>query len=491
MGADCILAIDQGTSGTKTIIVNSQGEIIRKTEVELKSYFPKSGFVEQDPEQIYQNVLDSVRRCLEEFTCRIICCGISNQRETFLLWDDSGQPLCPAVVWQCKRSIEICERLRRTGIEQEIKERTGLIIDPYFSGTKLIWLYENNPSVKNAILQGTAFFGTVDSWLLFKLTKRRKHCTDYTNACRTLVFNLDTLDWDAFLIKEFGLGNLRLPEARPSSDQFGETDFGGLISYSVPITSMIGDSHAAAFGEGCFSAGTAKATLGTGTSILMNTESKRINSKGGMVSTICWSMHKRVDYALEGIIVTTGGSIKWLRDQLGLFTDSRKTEAMAKSVADNNGVYLIPAFSGLGAPHWRMRAKAAILNLTFDCNKNHIVRAALESIPYQIKDVITVMEQDSGIELKTLKVDGAVSANGFVVQFLADLLDTPVENVGVQEVSALGAAYLAGLQAGVFKGIDEIESLRGVPKRIKPSTKKVYVKRWYEQWQDKIEQIVL
>ncbi len=489
MGADYILAIDQGTSGTKTVIFDKRGEIIRKATTELKSYFPQSGFVEQNPEEIYQNVLDSVRNCLEGFSDRITCCGISNQRETFLLWDDSGRSLCPAVVWQCKRSIEICKRLKDSGIEEEIIKRTGLIVDPYFSGTKLIWLLENNPSVNESIQSGKAFFGTVDSWLLFKLTKGKKYRTDYTNACRTLFFNLDTLDWDEFLIKEFGLERLRLPEALPSSSRFGETDFEGLIPYSLPITSMIGDSHAAAFGEGCFSAGTAKATLGTGTSILMNTESRRISSKAGMVSTICWSTQNRVDYALEGIIVTTGGTIKWLRDQLGLFADSPRTEAMARSIPDNNGVYLIPAFSGLGAPHWKMSAKAAILNLTFDCDKNHIVRAALESIPYQIKDVITVMENDSDIELKSLKVDGAISANGFVVQFLADLLNTSVENAGIQEVSALGAAYLAALEAGIFADINDIETLRSTPKSIKPSSQRAKVERWYEQWQNEIEHI--
>jgi len=486
---DYILAIDQGTSGTKTVILSTEGEIVQKSTTELKSYFPRSGFVEQDPDEIYQNVLDSVRECVEGFTDRITACGISNQRETFLLWDDSGRPLCPAVVWQCKRSIEICERLKDTGIEEEIIKRTGLIVDPYFSGTKLIWLIENDTTVKEAIQSGKALFGTIDSWLLFKLTKGQKYGTDYTNACRTLFFNLDTLQWDDFLVEQFGLERLQLPATLPSSSLFGETDFHGLIPYSVPIMSMIGDSHAAAFGEGCFSAGTAKATLGTGTSILMNTENRRISSKAGMVSTICWSTKNRVDFALEGIIVTTGGTIKWLRDQLELFADSSQTGAMARSLEDNNGVYLIPAFSGLGAPHWKMSAKASIRGLTFDCDKTHIVRAALESIPYQIKDVITVMENDSGIELKSLKVDGAISANGFVVQFLADLLNAPVENVGIQEMSALGAAYLAGLGAGIFADISDIEALRGTPKITKPSSQSAQVDRWYGQWQDEIQRI--
>ena len=489
MGAEYTLAVDQGTSGTKTVIMNDKGQIVRKATAELKSYFPQSGFVEQNPQEIYQNVVDSATKCLEGFSHRISCCGISNQRETFLLWDESGQPLSQAVVWQCKRSIGICDRLRKSGIEEQLGPRTGLIVDPYFSGTKLIWLNENDSKVKNAIRQGKAFFGTVDTWLLFKLSKGQKYRTDYTNACRTLFFNLETLDWDAFLLKEFGLQNLRLPAALPSASRFGETDFDGLLPYTVPITSMIGDSHAAAFGERCFSAGTAKATLGTGTSILMNTESKRITSEAGMVTTICWSTQERVDYALEGIIVTTGGTVKWLRDQLGLFADSVQTEAMARSVSDNNGVYLIPAFSGLGAPYWKMSAKAAILNLTFDCDKNHIVRAALESIPYQIKDVISVMEKDSGIELNTLKVDGAISANSFVVQFLSDLLDTTVERYEVQEVSALGAAYLAALQVGIFENLAQIEGFEVGSKRIEPSNNKGTVDQWHKQWQNKISSV--
>jgi glycerol kinase len=489
MGTNYILAIDQGTSGTKTVLFDNRGKILRKATVELTSYFPQTGFVEQDPQEIYENVLESVRQCLGGISEPVSCCGISNQRETFVLWDGQGQPLCPAIVWQCKRSIDICNRLRSTGIEEEISIRTGLIIDPYFSGTKLMWLLENDPGVKTVVRQGKALFGTIDSWLLFKLTDGRAYQTDYTNACRTLFFNLESLDWDAFLLQEFGLLKLRLPEPRPSTDQYGETNFAGLLSNSVPITAMIGDSHAAAFGEGCFSAGTAKATLGTGTSILMNTERRKISSKAGMVTTICWSTQDRVDFALEGIIVTTGGTIKWLRDQLGLFAESPQTEEMARSVADNNGVYLIPAFSGLGAPHWKMSAKAAILNLTFDCDKNHVVRAALESIPYQIKDVITVMERDSGIKLKSLNVDGAISANTFVVQFLADLLGTPVENAGIQDVSALGAAYLAGLSAGIFKDIGELEELKGGTRRFEPSLSTAEVQHCYRQWQKSIKKI--
>ncbi len=472
-----ILAIDQGTSGTKAVVFDQASRIVAKATEPLASSFPRPGFVEQDPAEIYRNVLASVKTCLEQFRTnvsddltQIVTCGISNQRETLCLWDTSGKPLCNAIVWQCKRSVDICNRLKGSTVEQEVVKRTGLIIDPYFSGTKLIWLYENDPRIKKAIDAGRALFGTVDTWLLYKLTKGQRFLTDYTNASRTLFFNIDRLDWDQDLLGQFNLGNLKLPEARPSSFSFGVSDFEGLLPGEIPISAMIGDSHAAAFGEGCFSSGTAKATLGTGCSILLNTGSKRIASTTGMVTTICWSTADRVDYALEGIIVTCGATINWLRDSLGLFADSKETEAMARSVPNTNGAYLVPAFSGLGAPHWLMDLKAAIVGLTFGCDKNHIVRAALESIPYQIKDVIAAMEQDSGIALEALRVDGGITANRFVMQFLADLLGTDVVNIGIPDVSALGAAYMAGLQQGLFDGIDQLANLNITQKSFQPGS---------------------
>jgi len=492
-----ILAIDQGTSGTKAVIFDSRGQIAAKAAEPLKSYFPQPGFVEQDPHEIYQNVLGSLKKCLEEFTgngsgnlADITCCGISNQRETLVLWDDSGEPICNAVVWQCKRSVDICNRLKNSELENEVIGRTGLIIDPYFSGTKLIWLYENNSQVKDVVDTGKAYFGTVDSWLLFKLTGGRSYFTDYTNASRTLIFNIHDLAWDGYLLERFNLQNLNLPRAHPSGYSFGQTDFEGLLPNSIEISAMIGDSHAAAFGEGCFEPGTAKATMGTGSSILLNTGSEPVRSKAGMVTTICWSMPGRVDYALEGIIVTCGATINWLRDRLGLFADSRETEQMAMSVKNNNGVYLVPAFSGLGAPYWKMDAKAAILGLTLGCDKNHLVRAALESIPLQIKDVIAAMEQDSGITLQELKVDGGITANRFVMQFLADLLNTNIVNIGMEEVSALGAAYLAGLRHGIFKDIDQLESLNIGGKQFSPNTDVKGAQASYEGWKKAVQQLL-
>lgn len=491
-----ILAIDQGTSGTKAVLFDNQGQIAAKATSPLKSYYPHPGFVEQDPEEIFQCSIDATKLCINQFTAQngkisdIVTCGISNQRETFILWDKTGKPLCPAVIWQCKRSVDICEHLKNTSIEKEIINKTGLIADPYFSGTKLIWLYENNPQIKDAITSGDAYFGTVDTWLLFKLTNGAQYYIDYTNASRTLFFNINTLQWDLDLLELLSLTGLNLPEAKPSANLFGTSDFGGLFPKSLTISAMIGDSHAAAMGEGCFDAGTAKATMGTGCSILLNTGSKRIQSKQGMVTTICWSTQDRVDYALEGVIVTCGATIKWIRDQLGLFVDNHETEAMAQSIPDSNGVALIPAFSGLGTPYWRMDLNAAIVGLTLGCDKKHIVRAALESIPIQIKDVIDAMQVDSGIPLAGLNVDGGITANTFVMQFLADLLNVNVTNIGIEEVSALGAAYLAGLQSNVFGNLDELTRLNQDKEIFSPVPNHTQANDAYKQYQKFLQMLL-
>lgn len=497
MGSRYVLAVDQGTSGTKAVVFDDQGRIAAKATEPLKSYFPHPGFVEQDPLEIYDNVLAAVKACVGKFQRAtsagldtIAACGISNQRETLVLWEEAGEPLCNAVVWQCKRSVEICDRLKGSAVEGEIRRRTGLIIDPYFSGTKLLWLKENDSRIAEAIDAGRVMFGTVDTWLLYKLTGGRSYLTDHTNASRTLLFNIDELQWDRYLLEQFGLEGLRLPEAKPSSYEYGRTDFEGALPEAIPISAMIGDSHAAAFGEGCFSSGTAKATLGTGCSILMNTGPKRIEPAKGTVATICWSMPDRVDYALEGIIVTCGATIQWLRDQLGLFAGSAETQDMALAVTDNGGVYLVPAFSGLGAPHWRMDLRAAILGLTLGADKRHIVRAALESIPYQIQDVMTVMEQDSGIGLRQLRADGGITANRFVMQFLADLLGVAVVNIGIPDVSALGAALLAALHEGLFTDIEQLKALRIDRQTYAPGPDRENVQVWHAGWKRAVEQLL-
>jgi glycerol kinase len=497
MDSRYILAIDQGTSGTKVVVFDGQGRVAAQATEPLKSCFPHPGFVEQDPLEIYSNVLAAVKACLQGFQLRasqtldtIAACGISNQRETFVLWEASGEPLCNAVVWQCKRSVAICDRLKGSPLENEIRRRTGLIVDPYFSGTKLLWLQENDSRIAEAIRAGRALFGTVDTWLLYKLTGGRSYLTDHTNASRTLLFNINELQWDRHLLEQFGLQNLQLPETKPSSWDYGRTDFGGLLPRAIPISAMIGDSHAAAFGEGCFSSGTAKATLGTGCSILLNTGSKRIEPTQGTVATICWSVPGRVEYALEGIIVTCGATIVWLRDQLGLFARSGETQEMALSVRDNGGVYLVPAFSGLGAPHWRMDLRAAVLGLTLGSDKRHIARAALESIPYQIRDVMTVMERDSGIRLQQLRVDGGITANRFVMQFLTDLLGVDVVNIGIPDVSALGAAFLAGLHEGLFQDIEQLERLSIGRQTYYPGLEWESVQGWYQGWRRAVQQLL-
>lgn len=499
-----VIAIDQGTSSTKTIIFNEEGNAVAKGHVDLQTSYFDNGFVEQNPEYIYKNVTDSVEACLTDFSCKgfniseIISGGISNQRETFVLWDKSGKALAPAVVWACKRSINICQKLIADeystppsgGWETLIKQKTGLIIDPYFSATKLLWLLENDDILKEKLRNGDIYFGTVDCWLLYKMTDGKSFKTDYTNAHRTLFFNIHTLQWDKEILELWGLEKLNLPEVCPSSFSFGTWNFAfENKSISLEISSLIGDSHAATFGEGCFEAGTAKVTLGTGSSIMMNTGSKPVISNHGMLSTICWSTENRLDFALEGAIVACGSTIEWIKNELNLFKDVAETEEMAMKVADNAGVYLIPAFSGLGAPHWQMNRKASIEGMTFGTSKNHIVRAALESIPYQIKDVIVAMNQDMGTDLKSISVNGGLTRNNFVIHFLADLLGVSLKKQKNPDVSALGAAYLSGLKSGVYQSIEQLQQLnQSKTEEILPDFENEIVKIGYKGWKEKIEQ---
>ena len=475
------------------MIFDEAGTAISKGTEPLHTSYLDNGFVEQDPEEIYRNVLASVKKCLQQFREKghhvndIAAIGISNQRETFVVWDKNGKPLHSAVVWQCKRSVQICEELKQKGLSAIVNSKTGLVIDPYFSASKLTWLFQNNRQIKEAIQNNNAFFGTIDTWLLYKLTDGKEYATDHTNASRTLFFNLHSLQWDNELIEQFGLTGINLPELKPSSSLFGKTALNNILSKPVPVTALVGDSHAAAFGEGCFEKGTAKATLGTGCSILMNIGNKPVQSNNGMVTTICWSTEERTDYALEGVIVSCGATIEWLKNEMHLFSDSKETEPMAKAVTDNGGVYLVPAFSGLGSPHWQMERKASVSGLSFGTTKNHIVRAALESIPYQITDIITAMEMDGGLTLKELMVDGGITSNQFVIRFLADLLNKPVVTIDMTDVSALGAAYLAGLKVGVYKSIEALKELNVEKKIFSPANGNDLVKKGYQGWKKAIK----
>ena len=488
-----ILAIDQGTSSTKSLIFDDAGIAMAKGSEPLHTSYFDNGFVEQDAGEIYQNVLLSVKKCLLQFNEKgfnandIATIGISNQRETFVIWDKDGKPLHNAVVWQCKRSVQVCEDLKQKGLSETVNTKTGLVIDPYFSATKLIWLFQNNQQIRKAVQNGNAFFGTIDTWLLYNFTNGKEYSTDYTNASRTLFFNLHTLQWDNELIGQFGVTGINLPQLKPSSSFFGETTLDNILSKPIPVTALIGDSHAAAFGEGCFEKGTAKATLGTGCSILMNIGSKPVQSTNGMVTTICSSTEDRIDYALEGVIVSCGATIEWLRNELKLFDDSKETEAMANAVADTGGVYLVPAFSGLGSPHWQMERRASLCGINFGTTKNHIVRAALESIPYQVADVIVAMEKDAKLSLKELMADGGITSNRFIIQFLADLLNKPVATIGMPDVSALGAAYLAGLKVGVYESIDSLKQLNQNKTLYQPQNGLTHIDEYYAGWKKAIK----
>ena len=490
MSKSYILSIDQGTSGTKAIIFDEFGKVIVKTTEPLKSYYPKSSFVEQDPQEIYQSVINAVTSCITKFNDEfpgeeqnIVSCGISNQRETFILWDKDGFPLHNAVVWQCKRSAEVCERLKESNLESEISGSTGLTIDPYFSATKVMWLNENNAKVKNAIHQGKAYFGTVDTWLLYKLTEGKSFKTDYTNASRTLFYNIYSLEWDASLLKAFNIEKLILPEVTFSSDYFGDSTFEGVFKKSLPITGIIGDSQAAFFGEECFTNGMAKATLGTGSSILWNAKKVSKPTENGMLTTIGWSLKGQVNYALEGVIVSCGSTIEWLKNQLGIFTSYQDIEPMTISLKTNEGVYLIPAFSGMGAPYWQKDWKASIHGLTFGTSKEHLVRAALESIAFQIKDVINSIEKETNTSLKELKVNGGITANKFLMQFIADVLKTPITNMGITDVSAWGAALISGLGAKLWRDLEDLPKLpKAMIKRYVPNNHQENVDESYINW---------
>jgi glycerol kinase len=483
-----ILSIDQGTSGSKAIIFNDLGEICFEGRAPLKSSYPAEGIVEQDPQEIYESVITAVRAAVTAFytsggdTGSIACCGISNQRETFVLWDGDGRPLAPAVVWQCKRSIPVCRRLFQEGREEFIRMKTGLFIDPYFSGTKIIQLAKDNPEIRKAINSRKAYFGTVDSWLLYRLSGGSSYKTDYTNASRTMLFNLKDLRWDAELLSLFGLNKLNLPEALPSGSAFGESDFEGIFSRPLPISAMMGDSHAAAFGERCFDKGSAKATMGTGSSILLNTEELVDPAGTTMVTTVCWSTEEQTSYALEGIIVSCGSTLSWMRDALGLFNSFSEAAKIAEQTGGSGSVILIPAFSGLGAPWWKMSQQAAILGLTFESDKNQVIRAGFESIVFQVTDVLKAMENDIKQPLKSIQIDGGVSDSSFVTRSIAGLNNAEITKCSLREASALGAALMGGLKAGIFDSFANLKELKYNDELINSTGFNPELLTKYEQW---------
>ncbi len=484
-----ILAIDQGTSSTKTIVFSRSGKQVASATRPLNTNYTQDGRAEQDPEGIYRSVIgsvhDAVARLEEEAgvpRSAIAAVGIANQRETFVLWDNDGAPLYPAVVWQCKRSIEICNELSSAGVGSEIRSRSGLIIDPYFSGTKVTSLLRADSRVSVAHAAGTAYFGTVDSWLLYRLTGGAVHATDATNASRTLLFNIATLAWDEELARILEAPNLRLPRVYPSAHAFGESNFDGAFSRPVPIAAMIGDSHSAFFGERCYQVGSAKATLGTGCSVLLNAGDSAPPPYPSTVSTIGFCLEGRVDYALEGIIVSAGSVLTWLQRQMELFDDPQTLEDMAMEAESAEGVAVVPAHAGMGAPFWKMDARGSITGLTFATSKKHVVRAALESIPYQIRSILDAVCAESGITCSSIRADGGISRNRFVMRWLADTLSVPVHTFSIADVTALGAAFLAGIATGLYSGIDELSRIPLEESITEPGETTVAADSGYRSW---------
>lgn len=463
MTQDYILALDQGTTSSRAILFDQEGQPAGIAQQEFEQLYPQPGWVEHRPDDIWFSQLNAAHRVMKENGVKadqIVALGITNQRETVIMWDrETGEAIHNAIVWQCRRTAEDCDRLRRDGLAEFFQQRTGLVIDAYFSGTKVRWLLDHVPGARELARKGRLAFGTVDSWLIWKLTGGRIHSTDPSNASRTLLFNIKTGDWDDELLKELGVPRETLPHVASSSEVIGETD-SQLFGRAIPIAGIAGDQQAALFGQVCTSPGMSKNTYGTGCFMLLNTGKKPVWSTNNLLTTVAWKLGDLpLEYALEGSVFIAGAAIQWLRDGLRMIDTAAETEAMATSVADNGGVYFVPAFVGLGAPYWDQYARGAMLGLTRGSTREHIARAALESIAYQTRDVLVRMREDSGIELSELRVDGGAARNNFLMQFQADILNIPVVRPANTETTSAGAAYLAGLATGFWSGTEELSEL--------------------------------
>lgn len=485
-----IMALDQGTTSSRCILFNEKGKIVSSAQKEFKQIYPKAGWVEHDPMEIWSSQFSVTTEAMARINANpsdVAAIGITNQRETTIIWDkNTGIPVYNAIVWQCKRTAEFCDELKLAGIDKIISEKTGLILDAYFSATKIKWILDNVEGARREAEKGNLLFGNVDTWLIWNLTKGKVHVTDYTNASRTMLFNIHDLKWDEELLNIFDIPKSILPEVKPSSYIYGSTNE-MLFGEPILISGDAGDQHAALFGQTCFSAGTAKNTYGTGCFMLMNTGEKTVKSKNGLLTTIAWGIDDKVDYALEGSIFMAGASIQWLRDELRMIKNAAESERYAKSVDDTNGVYFVPAFVGLGAPYWDPYARGTIIGLTRGAKKEHIIRATLESLAYQTYDVLKAMEEDSGIMLKSLKVDGGACANDFLMQFQSDILDVQVDRPELTETTALGAAYLAGLSVGYFRNKDDISKNWSISKTFKPDMDKDKRDYLLEGWHDAVK----
>ena len=466
-----MMALDSGTTSNRCILFDRAGRIVSVAQREFTQYFPQPGWVEHDANEIWATLLGVAVEAMQmagAAAADIAAIGITNQRETTIVWDKAtGEPVHHAIVWQCRRTSEYCDELRGRGLTARFREKTGLVLDAYFSATKLHWLLENVPGVRERAAKGELLFGTVETWLIWKLTGGRAHVTDYSNASRTMLFNINTRDWDEEILAELNIPRSMLPKPLPSSGLFGTTD-PSLLGGEIPITGAAGDQQAALFGQTCFQPGEAKNTYGTGCFLLMNTGEKPVFSQNGLVTTIAWGLGEKVTYALEGSIFVAGAAIQWLRDEMKLIANAAESEAVAQEVTDTNGCYVVPAFTGLGAPYWDQYARGAIVGLTRGCNRAHIVRATLDSLTYQTYDVLNAMRADSGIALASLKVDGGASANNYLMQTQADVIGAPVLRPTCVESTAMGAAYLAGLAVGFWRDQAEIRKIWAVDRTFEP-----------------------
>jgi len=488
--AKYILALDQGTTSSRGIIFNHDGKILGSMNQEFEQIYPKAGWVEHNPLDIWNSQLQVAKGIIAKTGIspqEIAAIGITNQRETALVWDrQTGEPIYNAVVWQCRRTAPICDELKAKGWVDRIRQKTGLVIDAYFSGTKIKWILDHVEGAREKAKNGDLLFGNVDSWLIWNLTKGQTHVTDFTNASRTMLFNIHRLDWDQEILDELEIPRSMLPTVKPSSYVYGHTD-PSIFGVEIPIAGIAGDQQAALFGQACYEPGMAKNTYGTGCFMLMNTGERAVPSQNGLLTTIAWGVNGKIEYALEGSIFIAGAVVQWLRDELKLIENAPQSEEYAIKVKDTNGVYLVPAFVGLGAPYWDMYARGAIVGLTRGAKKEHIIRAALEAIAYQTRDVLEAMEKDSGIKLSTLKVDGGAVKNNFLMQFQSDILGVPVERPEINETTALGAAYLAGLAVGYWSSKEEISGKWAMERKFAPEMDAEEKEKLFARWKRAVE----
>jgi glycerol kinase len=486
-----ILSLDQGTTSSRAILFNKNGEIVHVAQKEFTQHFPEPGWVEHNANEIWGSILSVIAAVLSESGVKpeqIAGIGITNQRETTVVWDkETGVPVYNAIVWQSRQTSKICDELKEKGLNNLFSEKTGLLIDAYFSGTKVKWILENVEGAREKADQGKLLFGTIDTWLIWKLSGGKAHVTDYSNASRTLMYNIHELKWDKELLDILGVPASMLPEVHPSSSIYAHTVDYHFFGKEVPIAGVAGDQQAALFGQACFGEGMAKNTYGTGCFMLMNTGEKAVRSEHGLLTTIAWGLNGKVEYALEGSIFVAGSAIQWLRDGLRMFKDAKESEDYATKVTSTDGVFVVPAFVGLGTPYWDSEVRGAVFGLTRGTTKEHFVRATLESLAYQTKDVLSAMEADSGIELKTLRVDGGAVKNNFLMEFQSDLLNVPVERPTVNETTALGAAYLAGLAVGFWENQEEISKQWAVDQKFSPEMGDNERSKLYEGWKKAVK----